>query len=144
MDAVAAITGSETTHLQGSCSGGTLAAMTAAHLAGTGQGDRVAGLTLAVTVLDQSEAGFAAAALTSAPPRPRSTDRSRKGYLDGDELAELFAWLRPTDLVWRYWVNNYLQGRPPAPFDVLYWNADTTRMAAGLHRDLVGSAPPTR
>lgn len=64
-------------------------------------------------------------------------DSQSRGYLDGDELAEVFAWLRPTDLVWRYWVNNYLQGRPPAPFDVLHWNADTTRMAAGLHRDLV-------
>jgi poly(3-hydroxyalkanoate) synthetase len=52
-------------------------------------------------------------------------------------LAEVFAWLRPTDLVWRYWVNNYLRGRPPAPFDVLFWNADTTRMPAALHRDMV-------
>ena len=49
----------------------------------------------------------------------------------------MFAWLRPTDLVWRYWVNNYVQGRTPPPFDVLFWNADTTRMAAGLHRDMV-------
>jgi polyhydroxyalkanoate synthase len=52
-------------------------------------------------------------------------------------MAEMFAWLRPTDLVWRYWVNNYVQGRKPAPFDVLFWNADTTRMTAALHRDLV-------
>jgi polyhydroxyalkanoate synthase len=52
-------------------------------------------------------------------------------------MAEVFAWLRPTDLVWRYWVNNYVQGRSPAAFDVLFWNADTTRMAAALHRDLV-------
>ncbi|MDV3207796.1 MAG: alpha/beta fold hydrolase [Rhodococcus ruber] len=137
MDAVQAITGTGRTHLQGSCSGGILAATTAAYLAATGHGDRVAGLTLAVTVLDQARAGFAAAALderTAATAIERSQSR---GYLDGDELAEVFAWLRPTDLVWRYWVNNYLQGRPPAPFDVLHWNADTTRMAAGLHRDLV-------
>ena len=45
--------------------------------------------------------------------------------------------LRPTDLVWRYWVNNYLEGKPPPAFDVLFWNADTTRMAAALHRDIV-------
>ena len=62
---------------------------------------------------------------------------ARKGYLDGRDMAEMFAWLRPTDLVWRYWVNNYVQGRKPAPFDVLFWNADTTRMAAALHRDMV-------
>lgn len=136
MDAVQAITGTGRTHLQGSCSGGILAATTAAYLAATGHGDRVAGLTLAVTVLDQARAGFAAALdeRTAATAIERSQSR---GYLDGDELAEVFAWLRPTDLVWRYWVNNYLQGRPPAPFDVLHWNADTTRMAAGLHRDLV-------
>ncbi|MEZ7236563.1 alpha/beta fold hydrolase [Rhodococcus sp. GXMU-t2271] len=137
MDAVQAIAGTDRTHLQGSCSGGILAATTAAYLTATGHGDRVAGLTLAVTVLDQARAGFAAAALderTAATAIERSQSR---GYLDGDELAEVFAWLRPTDLVWRYWVNNYLQGRPPAPFDVLHWNADTTRMAAGLHRDLV-------
>jgi polyhydroxyalkanoate synthase subunit PhaC len=62
---------------------------------------------------------------------------ARKGYLDGRDMAEMFAWLRPTDLVWRYWVNNYVQGRKPAPFDVLFWNADTTRMTAALHHDLV-------
>ena len=49
----------------------------------------------------------------------------------------MFAWLRPTDLVWRYWVNNYVEGKSPAAFDVLFWNADTTRMAAALHRDMV-------
>ncbi len=49
----------------------------------------------------------------------------------------MFAWLRPTDLIWSYWVNNYLQGRPPAAFDVLFWNADTTRMTAALHRGFV-------
>jgi polyhydroxyalkanoate synthase len=46
----------------------------------------------------------------------------------------VFAWLRPNDLIWNYWVNNYLQGKPPPAFDILYWNADTTRMAAALHR----------
>ena len=62
---------------------------------------------------------------------------ARKGYLDGRAMAEVFAWLRPTDLVWRYWVNNYLQGRSPAPFDVLFWNADTTRLPAALHREML-------
>ena len=49
----------------------------------------------------------------------------------------MFAWLRPNDLVWNYWVNNYLQGKPPPAFDILYWNADTTRMTAALHRDFI-------
>jgi polyhydroxyalkanoate synthase len=70
-----------------------------------------------------------------------ATEKSRKkGYLDGAQLAEVFAWLRPNDLVWNYWVNNYLQGKPPPNFDILYWNADTTRMTAGLHRDFIDIA----
>ncbi|GAB2533075.1 PHA/PHB synthase family protein [Nocardia heshunensis] len=140
LDALAAverITGSDRTHLQASCSGGILAAMTAAHLAEIGQQDRLASLTLMVTVLDQSHAGFAAAALDEETAHLAIAMSARKGYLDGASLAEMFAWLRPTDLVWRYWINNYLQGREPAPFDVLFWNADTTRMTAALHRDMV-------
>jgi len=137
LDAVEKITGSDRTHLQASCSGGILAAMTAAHLTAIGQGDRLAGLTLMVTVLDQRKAGFAAAAIDEEMANIAIALSARKGYLDGRSLAEVFAWLRPTDLVWRYWVNNYVQGKTPAAFDVLFWNADTTRMAAGLHRDMV-------
>jgi polyhydroxyalkanoate synthase subunit PhaC len=62
---------------------------------------------------------------------------AQRGYLDGRALAEVFAWLRPDDLIWTYWVNNYLQGRTPPPFDILYWNADTTRLPAALHRDFI-------
>jgi polyhydroxyalkanoate synthase len=137
MDAVEKITQSDRTHLQASCSGGILAAMTAAHLNATGEGHRLAGLTLMVTVLDQTKAGFAAAAIDEEAANIAIALSARKGYLDGRSLAEVFAWLRPTDLVWRYWVNNYVEGKSPAAFDVLYWNADTTRMAAALHRDMV-------
>ena len=137
MEAVEKITGSDRTQLQASCSGGILAAMTAAHLTTIGQGDRLAGLTLMVTVLDQRKAGFAAAAIDEEMANIAIALSARKGYLDGRSLAEVFAWLRPTDLVWRYWVNNYLEGKTPAAFDVLFWNADTTRMAAALHRDMV-------
>ena len=137
LDAVEKITQSDRTHLQASCSGGILAAMTAAHLNATGEGERLAGLTLMVTVLDQRKAGFAAAAIDEEAANIAIALSARKGYLDGRSLAEVFAWLRPTDLVWRYWVNNYVEGKSPAAFDVLYWNADTTRMAAALHRDMV-------
>jgi poly(3-hydroxyalkanoate) synthetase len=65
-----------------------------------------------------------------------AVSRSR-GYLDGRALAEVFAWLRPNDLIWNYWVNNYLQGQQPPPFDILYWNADTTRLPAAVHRDFI-------
>jgi poly[(R)-3-hydroxyalkanoate] polymerase subunit PhaC len=137
MDAAQKIAGTDRTHLLGTCSGGILAAVTAAHLNDIGQGDRLASLNLSVTVLDQTHAGFAAAAMSDRAAQAAIEASRRKGYLDGRDMAEMFAWLRPTDLVWRYFVNNYVQGRKPAAFDVLFWNADTTRMTAALHRDLI-------
>jgi polyhydroxyalkanoate synthase subunit PhaC len=136
LDAIQKVTGSQSAHVQASCSGGILAAMTAAHLSATGEAERIASLTLMVTVLDQGREGLAAAVDETAAKLAIALSE-RKGFLDGRALAEVFAWLRPTDLVWRYWVNNYLQGRSPTPFDVLFWNADTTRMPATLHRDMV-------
>ncbi|MGZ8803361.1 MAG: PHA/PHB synthase family protein [Mycobacterium sp.] len=136
LDAVRRVTGSDSAHVQASCSGGILAAMTAAHLSAMGEADRIASLTLMVTVLDQARAGVAGA-IDETTAKLAIALSERKGYLDGRALAEIFAWLRPTDLVWRYWVNNYLEGRAPTPFDVLFWNADTTRMTAALHRELV-------
>src|ERR1700751_739982 len=115
MDAAEKITGADSTHLLATCSGGILAAMVAAHLGEIGEGDRVAGLSLAVTVLDETRAGFAAAAMSDRAAQAAIRVSGRKGYLDGRDMAEMFAWLRPTDLVWRYWGNNYLQGRRPAP-----------------------------
>ena len=60
-----------------------------------------------------------------------------RGVLDGHEMAKMFAWMRPNDLIWNYWVNNYLLGNKPPAFDVLYWNADTTRLPARLHGDFL-------
>jgi poly[(R)-3-hydroxyalkanoate] polymerase subunit PhaC len=137
MDAAARITGSERTVLAGACSGGIIAAMVAAHLAHTGQQDRIAAFTLMVTVLDQAHAGLASAVIDERTARVAEAASRARGYLDGRSLAEVFAWLRPNDLIWNYWVNNYLLGKKPPPFDILYWNADTTRMTAGLHRDFL-------
>ncbi|TFV67204.1 UNVERIFIED_ORG: alpha/beta fold hydrolase [Bacillus sp. AZ43] len=137
MDAVERATGSATVSLQAFCSGGIIASMVLAHLAATGRLDRVAALSLAVTVLDWARAGTVTALMDEEAVH-EATERSRKkGYLDGAQLAEVFAWLRPNDLVWNYWVNNYLQGKPPPNFDILFWNADTTRMSAALHRDFI-------
>jgi polyhydroxyalkanoate synthase len=134
MDAGARITGSKQTVLAGACSGGIIAAMVAAHLAHVGQQDRIAAATLMVTVLDQAHAGLASAVIDERTARVAEAASRARGYLDGRSLAEVFAWLRPNDLIWNYWVNNYLLGRKPPPFDILFWNADTTRMTAGLHR----------
>jgi polyhydroxyalkanoate synthase len=137
MDAAERITGSEQTALAGACSGGIIAAMVAAHLAHAGQQDRIVALTLMVTVLDQATAGLASAVIDERTARLAEAASRARGYLDGRSLAEVFAWLRPNDLIWNYWVNNYLLGRKPPPFDILFWNADTTRMTAGLHRDFL-------
>ena len=137
MDAASRITGIEQTALAGACSGGIIAAMVAAHLAHAGQQDRIAAITLMVTVLDQARAGLASAVIDERSARLAAAASRARGYLDGRSLAEVFAWLRPNDLIWNYWVNNYLLGRKPPPFDILFWNADTTRMTAGLHRDFL-------
>ena len=122
------------------CSGGMIASMVLAHLADQGELDRVAAFSLAVTVLDQDQAGLPSA-LLSRKAAAASTRHSReKGYLDGRALAEIFAWLRPNDLIWNYWVNNYLMGHAPKAFDILYWNADPVRMSAAMHRDFMDLA----
>src|SRR4051794_36611946 len=140
MDAVERATGSEQVSLQAFCSGGIITSMVLAHLAATGGLHRVAALSLAVTVLDWARAGTVSALMDEESVKAATEKSRRKGYLDGAQLAEVFAWLRPNDLVWNYWVNNYLQGKPPPNFDILYWNADTTRMSAGLHRDFIDIA----
>ncbi len=137
MDAAERITGSEQTVLAGACSGGIIAAMVAAHLAQTGQQDRIAAFTLLVTVLDQARAGLASAVIDERTARLAAAASRARGYLDGRSLAEVFAWLRPNDLIWNYWVNDYLLGKKPPRFDILFWNADTTRMTAGLHQDFL-------
>jgi polyhydroxyalkanoate synthase len=137
MDAVETVTGEPTVTLQAFCSGGIIASMVLAHLAETGKQDRVRAASLAVTVLDWNRAGTVSALMDPDSIKAATEKSRKKGYLDGAQLAEVFAWLRPNDLVWNYWVNNYLQGKPPPNFDILYWNADTTRMSAGLHRDFI-------
>jgi len=140
LDAVEQITGSDRTVLTGICSGGIIASVAAAVLAGTGQLARLAGFTLLVTVLDNTRVGDIGALQTRQLAEAATAVSRARGYLDGRTLAELFAWLRPGDLIWNYWVNNYLLGRRPPAFDVLYWNSDTTRMAAQLHADFVNLA----
>jgi polyhydroxyalkanoate synthase subunit PhaC len=140
LDAVERISGVERTALTGICSGGILASMTAAYLSSTGRQDRLAAFGLAVTVIDSERAGTASALSDRRMAKAAKAMSKRRGYLDGRALAELFAWLRPGDLVWNYWVNNYLLGKKPPAFDILYWNADTTRMTAGLHADFVDLA----
>ncbi len=140
LEAVRSVTAAESVHLLGACSGGIIGSVAAAHLAATGRQDRLASFTLLVTLLDQARAGTVGALVDERTAAAAVAASRARGYLDGKGLAEVFAWLRPGDLIWNYWVNNYLQGRTPPAFDILYWNADTTRMTAGLHRDFVTTA----
>ena len=138
LDAATHITGSERAQTIGLCAGGIVLSCAVAHLAEKGEQDKIAGLTLGVCVLDNEKAGTVSSFADRRAAALAVAESARKGYLSGRSLAGVFAWLRPTDLVWGYWVNNYLLGRRPPAFDILFWNADTTNMPAGLHRDFVG------
>src|SRR4051794_19761332 len=136
-DAVAEIPGQPAVHVNAACSGGMIAAAAVAALAAEGRLGEVASLTLMVVALDNERAGDAAAFAGRDTAAAAVAESARRGYLDGQALAGVFTWLRPNDLVWNYVVNNYLLGKPPPAFDVLYWNQDTVRLAAGLHRDFI-------
>jgi polyhydroxyalkanoate synthase subunit PhaC len=137
LDATRAVTGAPKASICGLCSGGIATAMVAAHLSAVGRLGEVASLMLGVTVLDQARAGTAGAMIDERTATAAMAVSRARGYLDGRALAEVFAWLRPDDLIWNYWVNNYLEGKKPPPFDILYWNADTTRLPAALHADFI-------
>jgi polyhydroxyalkanoate synthase len=139
LEAIAAvrdITGSDDVNLHGACSGAMTISALLGHLAS--RGDRsVHAATLMVAVLDNtvdSQIGLFATPEAIAAAKQNST---AKGVLAGEEMGRVFAWMRPNDLVWNYWVNNYLLGKAPPAFDVLYWNNDATRLPAGLHGQLL-------
>jgi polyhydroxyalkanoate synthase len=137
LDAVREISGAAKASVCALCSGGIVTSMVAAHLSVTGELNKLASLCLGVTVLDQARAGTPGAMIDEETAAAAMAVSQARGYLDGRALAEVFAWLRPDDLIWNYWVNNYLQGRPPPAFDILSWNADTTRLPAALHHDFI-------
>jgi polyhydroxyalkanoate synthase len=136
-DAVASITRSRTVHLNGACSGGLISAGVLGHLAAEGRLGKVASVTLLVAALDNERAGTPSALVNREVAAAAVAESARRGYLDGQALEGVFTWLRPNDLVWNYVVSNYLLGKRPPAFDVLFWNQDTVRLAAGLHRDFI-------
>jgi polyhydroxyalkanoate synthase len=136
-DAVAEITRQSAVNVNAACSGGIITAAALGHLAAIGEQDKVGTLTMMVCALDQARMGTTGALATREIAAAAVAESARKGYVDGQALAGVFAWLRPNDLVWNYFVNNYLLGKDPPAFDILYWNQDSVRLAAGLHRDFV-------
>ncbi|MFC6582668.1 alpha/beta fold hydrolase [Sulfitobacter aestuariivivens] len=138
-DAALEITGSDSVNIMGSCSGGITLSTYAGWLAAQDKSEKINSVILAVCVLDTmaSTDNDMAALVTPETVKAAKLASSSRGVLDGQDMAKMFAWMRPNDLIWNYWVNNYLLGNAPPAFDVLYWNADTTRLPAGLHGDFL-------
>jgi polyhydroxyalkanoate synthase subunit PhaC len=130
------LAGADSANVCGFCSGGMTELAALSHLAATGR-DLVHGATLAVTLVDTGVSSSLETFSTRRTVKAAVARSRRKGVLDGRQLSRTFAWVRPNDLVWNYWVSNYLMGRTPPPFDVLAWNADSTNLTAGLHADLM-------
>ena len=138
-EAVCDITGSEDVNMVGVCAGGITAASLLGHLAAIDV-PLVNSATFLVTVLDWSVVSTMGTFISRPVVAAAIQKSQRDGVLSGQELARIFAWMRPNDLVWNYWVNNYLLGNNPTAFDVLSWNVDSTDLPAGLHADFMHMA----
>ncbi|HKF90697.1 MAG TPA: alpha/beta fold hydrolase [Acidimicrobiia bacterium] len=136
IDAVTEITGSDDLNTIGLCAGGILLSTVLSAMASESD-ERVNAASFGVTLLDFSvptTVGMFLSPRLLRAARRRSTSR---GVLDGDALGRVFSWLRPNELVWNYWVNNYLMGNDPPAFDILAWNSHTTRLPGALHAQLL-------
>jgi polyhydroxyalkanoate synthase subunit PhaC len=138
VDAVRGIASSADVSLMGVCSGGITSTAYAAWQAARGE-SKVKNLILAVCTLDPSTAEETVLAALITPQTIEAARQASqlRGVLDGRDLAKIFAWMRPNDLIWNYWVNNYLLGNAPPAFDILFWNSDTTSLPARLHSDFL-------
>ncbi len=127
LEVVGEITGQDKVHVFGFCVGGTIAATALAVLAARGR-QPAASLSLLTTLLDFSDAGVLEVFIDETQVALREQKLASGGLMPGRDLATTFSSLRPNDLVWNYVQQNYLKGRDPAAFDLLYWNADSTNL----------------
>ncbi len=132
MDAAMKATGEDKLNVIGYCLGGTLLGCTLAWLAAKGD-ERVGCATFFVSLLDFSQPGELGVFIDEAQVENLERRMNERGYLEGSEMATTFNMLRSNDLVWSFVINNYLMGKDPFPFDLLYWNSDSTRMPARMH-----------
>jgi polyhydroxyalkanoate synthase subunit PhaC len=133
MDAAARITGEPAVNLIGYCLGGTLTACLLSWLQKKGQAERVKSVTFFTTMIDFHEPGELGVFVDDAIVDKLEKRMESRGYLEGSEMAGTFNMMRDNDLIWSFVVNNYLLGKDPFPFDLLYWNSDSTRMPAKMH-----------
>lgn len=136
VDAVLAITGCKDLNMLGACSGGITCTALLGHYAALGE-NKVNALTLLVSVLDTTLDNQVALFVDEQTLEAAKRHSYQAGVLEGRDMAKVFAWMRPNDLIWNYWVNNYLLGNEPPVFDILFWNNDTTRLPAAFHGDLI-------
>ncbi|MEY3200562.1 MAG: hypothetical protein RIR70_112 [Pseudomonadota bacterium] len=132
LDAIEKQTGEKEINAAGYCLGGTLLATTLAYCAAKGD-RRIASATFFTTLLDFSQPGELGVFLDEKSVEGLEKKMSERGYLDGSDMASTFNMLRSNDLIWSFVVNNYLMGRDPFPFDLLFWNSDSTRMPCRMH-----------
>ena len=132
IDAIEAATGQQNVNTVGYCLGGTLQACTLAYLAAKGD-DRVKSSTFFASLTDFSEPGELGLFIDDDHLKIIDAQMERDGYMDGATMANTFNSLRSNDLIWSFVVNNYLMGKEPMPFDLLYWNSDATRLPRAMH-----------
>ncbi len=132
LDAIEKQTGEKDVNAIGYCLGGTLLGSTLAYMAAK-KDDRIKSATFFTTMLDFAEAGELSVFIDEEQLNFIEGQMAEKGYLDGAKMATTFNMLRANDLIWSFVVNNYLLGKDPFPFDLLYWNSDSTRMPAAMH-----------
>jgi polyhydroxyalkanoate synthase len=132
LDAVKTITGEKQVNAIGYCVGGTLLSVTLAYLAAKKQ-NRVKSATLFAAQVDFSNAGDLMVFVDEERIKQLEEHMKKQGYLEASRMANTFNMLRSNDLIWPYIVNNYMRGKKPLPFDILYWNSDATRMPAANH-----------
>jgi polyhydroxyalkanoate synthase subunit PhaC len=136
IDATCEVTDSPDVNALAACAGGITTMALLGHLAAKGD-RRVNAVSLLVALLDTQAESLVGSFATREALALAKLGSQLKGVLGGDEIGRGFAWLRPNDLVWNYWVNNYLMGNDPPAFDVLYWNNDATSLPARLHGDFL-------
>jgi poly[(R)-3-hydroxyalkanoate] polymerase subunit PhaC len=132
LDVIEKATGEREVHAIGYCVGGTLLATTLAYMASTDD-QRIASATFFAAQVDFTHAGDLKVFVGEEQIAAREREMNERGYLEGKKMANAFNLLRSNDLIWPYVINNYLKGKEPAPFDLLYWNSDATRMPAANH-----------
>lgn len=132
LDVVQQVTGADRVNAAGYCVGGTLLGMVQAYLASRGD-ERLASLTLMTTLFDFSEPGEVGNYMNAQMLPMIESSVGARGYLDGRILALSFSLLRENNLFWSFFIENYLKGRDPMPFDILYWNSDSTNLPAAAY-----------